>query len=235
MRTLTRLLVLTLLTGLAFAEEKTGAIPPQTKAEMVLREIRYDGQLSDAEARFAVDLDLEVSGHGDAVLPLFEGQVAVLATDLPNNLRLVREGNLFQLLASREGRYRVKLDLVAKITRQEPWNQITFTGPEAAISSVSAQARGAGLDVQLLTGTQQATETKDGVTRVRGFLGAERTVSMRWQSKAAEVTHKALVTCETKASVQVTPAVVKYIRLSNTKSSRAASVSCRSACRPRRR
>jgi prepilin-type processing-associated H-X9-DG protein len=178
---------------------------------MVLREIRYDGQLSDAEARFAVDLDLEVSGHGDAVLPLFEGQVAVLATDLPNNLRLVREGDLFQLLASREGRYRVKLDLVAKITRQEPWNQITFTGSEAAISSVSAQARGAGLDVQLLTGTQQATETKDGVTRVRGFLGAERTVSMRWQSKAAEVTHKALVTCETKASVQVTPAVVKYI------------------------
>jgi len=52
-------------------------IPSQANSEIKLREIRYDGQLSDAEARFAVDLDLEVSGHGDAVLPLFEGPVAV--------------------------------------------------------------------------------------------------------------------------------------------------------------
>ena len=210
MRILTALLAFTLLTGIASAEERTRSIPQQTQAEIVLREIRYDGRLSDTEARFAVDLDLQVSGRGEAVLPLFEGQVAVLPTALPNDLRLVREGNVFQLSASREGRYRVRLDLVARITRQEPWNQVTFTGPVAAISSISAQAHGAGLDLQLLTGTQQATETKDGLTQVQGFLGAERVVSMRWQSKAAEVTRKALVTCQTRASVQVTPAVLKY-------------------------
>jgi prepilin-type processing-associated H-X9-DG protein len=210
MRLLTRLLVFVLLTGLAFAENKDGIRPGPTKPEMVIREIRYDGQLNDAEARFAVDVDLDVTGQGEVRLPLFEGQVAVLTTALPKNLRLVREGDRFQLLATREGHYRFKLDLVAHITRQEPWNQVSFTGPVAAIGSVSAQARGAGLDLQLLTGTQQETETKEGVTRVRGFLGSERTVSVRWQSKAAEVTRKALVTCDTSVSVQITPTVVKY-------------------------
>jgi prepilin-type processing-associated H-X9-DG protein len=210
MRLLTRLFVLTLLTGLAFADDKAGSAATPAKPEIVVREIRYDGQLSDVEARFTVNVDLDVTGPGEAVAPLFEGPIAVSMTALPRNLRLVREGNRFQLLATREGHYRFKLDLVAHITRREPWNQVSFTGPETAIGSVSAQAHGAALDLELLTGTQQETETKDGITRVRGFLGSERTVSVRWQSKAAEVTRRALVTCDTHASVQVTPTVVKY-------------------------
>ncbi len=100
---------------------------------------------------------------------------------------------------------------MAKIVRQEPWNQVSFTGPEAAIGSVNAQASGAGLDLQLLSGTTEESATKDGVTRVRGFLGPEQVVSVRWQSKAAEVTRKALLTCDTSATVQVTPTVVKYV------------------------
>ena len=113
-------------------------------------------------------------------------------------------------VAAKEGRYQFKLEVVAKITRQEPWNQVSFVGPEAAIGSVIAQAGGAGVELQLLSGTVQESVTKDGVTKVRGFLGAERTVSLRWQSRATEVTRQALLTCETAAAVQVTPTVVKY-------------------------
>jgi hypothetical protein len=64
--------------------------------------------------------------------------------------------------------------------------------------------------VQLLAGTLQEAETKTGVTRVRGFLGPERNVALRWQSRAAEVARKALLTCETTTTVQATPTVVKY-------------------------
>jgi len=212
MRTLIKLLPLVFLTGTVLAEDKPKTTPPPPpKAEAVVREIHYDGQLSDVEARFGVDVDLEVTGRGEAEAPLFTGEVAVLTTKLPTNLRLVREGNQFRLLVAKEGRYRFKLDLVTKIGRKEPWNQVSFTGPEAAIASVSAQARGAGVDLQLLSGTTEESVTKDGVTRVRGFLGPSRLVSVRWQSKAEEVTRKALLTCDTSATVQVTPTVVKYV------------------------
>jgi len=181
------------------------------RAEVAVREISYVGQLSENEARFGVEVAVEATGKEEGVVTLFDGEVAVLPGKLPANLRLVREGNQYRLVVAREGRYRFKVDLVAKIARAEPWNRVSFTGPAAAIASVAAQANGAGVEVQLLSGTLQESVTKDGVTRIRGFLGAERTVAVRWQSKAAEVARQALLTCETSATVQVTPTVVKYV------------------------
>jgi hypothetical protein len=119
----------------------------------VVREIRYDAALADNEARFAVTLDLDVTGKDEVMLPLFDGEVAVLTTKLPAHLRLSRKGNQYRLSADREGRYKFTLDVVAKISRKEPWNQVTITGPEAVLGSVAAQATGAGIEVQLLSGT----------------------------------------------------------------------------------
>src|SRR5437773_7358960 len=124
-------------------------------ATIVVREIRYDATLSDTEARFAVDVDLEATGPSETTL--FDGEVAVLPSKLPSAVRLLREGNQYRVVASRAGGYKLKLPLVAKITRAEPWNRLSFTGPEAAIASVTAQAGGTGTEVQLLAGTLQDT------------------------------------------------------------------------------
>ncbi len=204
MQTLSKVLSLLVLPLTLLAKESE---PPPS---VLVREVRYDAALSDHEARFAVELDLEMTGRGEATTRLLEGDIAVWPARLPGGMRLVREGNQYRLVATRAGRYKCRLDFVAKITRTEPWNQISFTGPEAAIASVSAQAQGAGVEVQLLAGTLQEVTAKDGATRVRGFLGPERVVALRWQSKAAEVARKALLTCETTAAAQVTPTVVKY-------------------------
>src|SRR6185369_3949151 len=45
---------------------------------------------------------------------------------------------------------------------------------------------------------------------VRGVLGADRALSLRWQSKTAEAARKALITCETLAGIQITPTVIKF-------------------------
>ena len=44
------------------AKSKPAAAPP---GEIALREVRYDGKLSDDEARFVLDVDAEVTGKGD--------------------------------------------------------------------------------------------------------------------------------------------------------------------------
>ena len=72
-------------------------------ADVTVREIKYDGKLSDNEARFVADLDIEVAGKGEQTLPVFDGEVAVLTSKLPAGLRLVRAGNRFNLIVEKAG------------------------------------------------------------------------------------------------------------------------------------
>src|ERR1035438_4863734 len=114
------------------------------------------------------------------------------------------------LFCTTPGSYPVKLELIAKITKAEPWNQISFVGPPAAIASVTASASTPWVEMQLLTGTQLDPDKK-ATSKVSGYLGSDRTLTMRWQSKAAEVTRKSLVTVDTAASALITPTVIKFI------------------------
>ena len=146
--------------------------------------------------------------------PLFEGDVALVSPALPAGLRIIRTGRQTRLFCSAPGQYTLKLDLIVRITRAEPWNQISFTGPPAAISAVSATAAATGVELQLQSGTQTTRETATAgpagsPSQVEGFLGADRTLAMRWQSKGAEVARKSLLTVDTAATVQVSPTVVK--------------------------
>ena len=208
MKTLMQSFLLCLALPLLAAEKPVPAPPPP--AEIVFRELRYDGKVSDTEARFTVEIAAEATGKGEASAVLFDGEIALLAPKLPDALRIEREGNVYRLFIPRAGKYQLKLDVVAKITRAEPWNHVSFKGPLAAIASVNAQANGADVDLQLLAGTVAEATQANGVSRVRGFLGAESQLSLRWQSRAAEVARKAVVAAESTITAQITPTVIKY-------------------------
>ncbi len=190
---------------IAWAED---ALP--TAAELVVREIHYNGHLTEAEASFKVDLDLEMVGKGEAEALLFKGELAVLTSKLPEGLRLTRRGDQYRLLASQEGRHKIQFDVVAKVIRVEQWNQVKFKGPLAGIGSVNAQASNAGSELEMLLGTVQTSERSGDVAQVNGFLGAWGTVSLRWQSKAAEAARQTVFLCKTSVETQVTPTMVKY-------------------------
>ncbi|MBI2924528.1 MAG: hypothetical protein HYY24_02355, partial [Verrucomicrobia bacterium] len=200
-----------LLTTTLLAKEVSTPPKPQPvapTAELLFHQIRYDGKLTDTEARFAIEIDAESIGKGEVSAALFEGEIAVPATKLPPNLRLVRDGTQYRLVATRPSKYKFKLDLIAKITKAEPWNQVSFVGPVASIASVTAEATGTDAEVELLSGTPSDAGDKR-TARVSGFLGADRTISLRWQSKTIEVARKALVNCETTATAQINPTVVR--------------------------
>jgi len=186
----------------------SGANPRSESMDFILREVRYDGRLTDSQARFVVDIDAESLAPRGARVSLFEGEIALLPAKLPAGLRIVREGNQYQLAAAKAGRYRFKLELIAKITRTEPWNQISFVGPVAGIASVAAASE-ASAEVQLLAGTP-LDSNQSGPGSVRAVLGSDRTVALRWQSRTAEASHQALVACDTATQVRVTPTVMKF-------------------------
>lgn len=214
MKTLTCLVAIIQLCRLALADSQSptaGKPLSEPSAFLSLREIRYDGTLSEDEARFVVDIEAEATGQGESSLKLFEGEVALLPPKLSDQLKIVREGNGYLLTATHPGKFKFKLELIAKIRRAEPWNQISFIGPVAAIASVTAQARGAGMEVQLLSGTLLESAQTNGLSRVKGFLGVDQTVALRWQGKITEVARKALITADSTISAQITPTVIKYI------------------------
>ena len=157
-----------------------------------------------------MDIDGQAAGKGEASVELFEGDVALLPAKLPEQLKIVREGNRYFLTATRPGRFKFKLDLVAKIQRAEPWNQISFTGPAATIASVVARAGGTNTEVQLLNGTLLESVRADGISLVKGFLGADQTVALKWQGKITEVARKTLLTVDSVLAAQITPTDIKY-------------------------
>ncbi len=202
--------VLLLFLPVALLANEPPAPPPPAPAEIVFRELRYDAKVTDDEARFVVEIAAESTAKAEVATTLFDGELALLPPKLPAGLRVERDGNSYRLFIGKPGKYQFKLDVVAKINRAEPWNQVSFKGPLAAIASVSAQAGGADVDLQLLTGTVVESAQTNNVSRVRGFLGAEQTLALRWQSRAAEVARKAVVAAESTITAQITPTVVKY-------------------------
>jgi type II secretory pathway pseudopilin PulG len=177
-------------------------------AELFLREIHYDGKLTEDRAVFTVEIDAESIGKNEASVALFEGDVAVMPAKLPAGLRIFRNGKQYRLIAARPGPYKFKVELIARITRAEPWDQVTFVGPAAGIASVTAQAAGDGVEVQLLSGTPLEPEPgKPG--RVRGVLGPDRNLALRWQGRTTEAARKAMTACDTTATALLTPTVIK--------------------------
>ncbi len=176
---------------------------------LLFRSIGYAGHVTDTEARFTVNFEVESLATNEISAPLFEGDVALIAAKLPEALRIVSSAGKSRLFCAAPGTYAVTLDLVAKITRAEPWNQISFIGPVSPIASVNVEAAEAGIEMQLLSGTQLDPEKK-ATSRVSGFLGADRVLNLRWQSKTAEVARRSLVTVDTAATVLVTPTVIKF-------------------------
>jgi hypothetical protein len=199
--------------------------PPSVFTNLLVHEIRYDGKVSDTEARFQVTVDIESLTTNEISRLLFEGDVGLIAPEIPAGLRIVSGAKQYRLFCSAAGSYRLNLELVTKITRAEPWNQISFYGPVAAIASMTAMADSPGIEMQLLSGTQvdlravstsppaspSASEAPSArLSRISGFLGTDRQLSMRWQSKSTEVARKSLVTVDTIAQAQIAPTVIRY-------------------------
>ena len=177
---------------------------------LTISEVHYDGKLSGDEARFTLNISAVAANKGASSVPLLEGDVAVLLAELPDDLKIVRDGSRYLLVASHAGDYKFKLEVVTKIQREEQWNRISFVGPAATIASVDAQAAGMDTEIQLLNGTLSNVVKTNGASRLTGFLGADQTVALRWQTQVAEASHKALLTADSTITAQVTPTVIKY-------------------------
>ena len=184
--------------------------PVDTATNLLFREVRYEGTVTDDEARFHVNLSVESRSTNEIAGVLFEGEVAILDSRIPENIRLIAQPQGALMAASAPGVYEVAFDVVAKIQRAEPWNQITLIGPPAAMASVNARAAGSDVEMQLLSGTLVEMQKADHTAEVRGLIGSDRILSLRWQNKAAEVQRKSFVTADTVAGIQITPTVVRF-------------------------
>lgn len=172
------------------------------------REIRYVGRLHDREAHFTTTVTVESAHPQSASGVLFEGDLAIVDPKLPPGWQLQREGRVFRLSTDAPGRAELSLELLARVAREEPWNRLLFTGPTAAVATLEASAAEVDTEVQVLRGTALG-DPATGM--VRAALGTDRQVSLRWQSRAAEVTRQALVTADTLATWKVTPTAIRQV------------------------
>src|SRR5436305_1369262 len=107
---------------------------------LLFGEIRYEGKVSATGAVFQVKLSVESQATNEISASLFEGDIALLSPKLPEGWRIVNQGKKFTLYAAAPGKHEIELQLAAKSQRLEPWNNVAFTGPEAALGSLSVEA-----------------------------------------------------------------------------------------------
>lgn len=176
---------------------------------LLFRSATYDGKVGGGGARFAVALEAESRSTNRLTGVVLEGDVAVLDPKLPEGWRLARTERQVSLWADTPGSNRIEFEVVAKVTREEPWNVVRFTGPPAAIGSVRVEATDTNLEVQLLSGTPAEGDAADKA-HVRGVLGADCEVALRWQSKGAEGARESLATVDCQSAVHVSPAALRY-------------------------
>ncbi|MEQ2010408.1 MAG: hypothetical protein ABMA26_26780, partial [Limisphaerales bacterium] len=202
------------------------ALPPAaTYTNLIVREVRYDGKVTDSEARFTATVDVESLTTNEVSAILFEGDIAVFAPELPAGIRLTRQAaeqliaggrlpnagraGVYRLHCAKPGVHSLKLEVIARITKAEPWNNIAFTGPPAATASLKAEGN-TGVEVELLSGALIEGATAKAGSSIAGVVGADRVVSLRWQSKTTEIARKSLITVDTAASAVVSPTVIKF-------------------------
>ncbi|MBM3878200.1 MAG: hypothetical protein FJ387_00510 [Verrucomicrobia bacterium] len=190
---------------------RIGPVPAagETFTNLLFRSIRYTGQVAQDSARFAVCLEAESRSTNQLAAPVFQGDLALLDPKLPAGWRMVKEGRQFVLHATEPGRHQLEFELIAQVQREEPWRVLRFTGPPAAIATVTVRPAQPNLEVQLVSGTPRpGPATEPGV--IHGVLGADRELGLRWQSKTAEATREALVTADAQALALVSPAALRY-------------------------
>ena len=209
------------------ASALAGATPtPPHTGPVIVHDITYQGRLSDTEARFMATLNIESTNQVETILPLFQGDIAVSAEShppldqvpaalklpagntLPEGLRLLRSGRSYHLAVAQPGKYNLKLEVLAKVTKTDPWRQVNFSGPAATLGKLEARVAGNGVELELLAGTALPRPSGQAAI-IEAALGAERRVSLRWQSKTTRQTRAVLMTCQTKATVRLTPAIVR--------------------------
>ena len=179
---------------------------------LLFREIRYEGVVTGGSAKFKTFIDVESLVTNELSAVLFEGDVALLNPKLPPGWRIVPNGRQFQLVSGAPGAHRIEMELSARVSRAEPWNEISFAGPPAAIGTISIGSTGPGTEIHLSSGTEldAAGADKSGTNAlVRGVLGPDGRVGVRWQSQAAEINREAVISAQTVATVQLTPSVVR--------------------------
>lgn len=200
-------------------------MPPATYTNLIVREVRYEGKVTDAEARFTATVEVESLTTNEVSAVLFQGDVAVFAPELPAGIRLTRESaaqyislrplsganartGIYRLHCTKPGVHTLKLEVIARITKAEPWNQIAFTGPPASVASLFAEGN-LGVQLELLSGALLEGAPAKTAYSIAGVVGADRVVSLRWQGKTTEIARKSLITVDTTASIVVSPTVTK--------------------------
>src|SRR5436190_1737564 len=109
MKTLITKLTTLLLLGGRCLQPGYAATPPKSSAKaqaptstglITFQQIAYDARLSDGEARFLVDVAIESTVQKETRAPFFEGELAIVPPKLPSGLRIERQDNHYDLVAT---------------------------------------------------------------------------------------------------------------------------------------
>ncbi|HEY8240521.1 MAG TPA: hypothetical protein VIH35_03700, partial [Kiritimatiellia bacterium] len=162
----------------------------------MISDLQVQGDIDGENVSFTLTLTADVARRGTAVT-LVEGDVALLASKLPDDAKLSREGNRLVATFGARGKQKLEVTFASLAGKDEPWRSTGFRIPQSSVRRLAMTCDRDDLEVQF-PGALSVDRKKlaTGKTQVEAFLGVGDAFSVRWKPEVKKLSAEASVECE---------------------------------------
>jgi hypothetical protein len=181
---------------------------PETH-QVVLRDFKLTGNLSDQKATFVLTANAHVGNPRGGSLTLLSGHLAL--TELPPHpdWRIVSRQGRLTLLFDKPGEYPLQFKFNAGVQQEEGWNAIDFRVAPSALQPILLQ--GLAADTQFdFAGAARPERTGNDFT---SFLPPSGAVKLSWKTAAPEAEGKLFYSAELLSQISIGPGLMEQSAL----------------------
>ena len=194
------LLIATMLLAGAVSAPAMGRVERVTdKPDLEIRALDLRGEIEGENLTCTLTFDAEVN-RLDCRLPLVSGVVAEMASTLPPEARLERDGDAYVLVFKRRGAQKVSFSFAARPERDGDWRRAAFRVPEATVRTLAITGDRADLDVQFEGAINVERGPADGGRiAVSAYLSPGQPLRIQWKPQVRKLTGDLAVSCDAHA------------------------------------
>ncbi|MEA3213296.1 MAG: hypothetical protein QOE70_6353 [Chthoniobacter sp.] len=181
---------------------------PETR-QVVLRDFKLAGRLSEQNAAFILTAMARVTNPKGGSLSLLSGGVALTELAPHPDWRVVSNGGRFVLVFDKAGDFPLQFKFNAAVRQNDGWNAVDFRVAPSALQPIVLQGLAADTQFQF-AGAARPERT---ATDFASFLPPDGTVKLAWKTAAPEAEGKLFYAAEMLAQISVGPGLMRQVAL----------------------
>ncbi|HEY3900482.1 MAG TPA: hypothetical protein VGM54_17875 [Chthoniobacter sp.] len=195
--------------GTAYTLPLTCAFVDPETHQVVLRDFKLTGNLSEQKAAFVLTANAHVGNPQGGSLTLLSGHLALTELSPHPDWHVVSHGNRLTLVFDKPGDFPLQFKFNAGVQQDEGWNAVDFRVAPSTLQPIVLQ--GLAVDTQFdFAGAARPERTGNDFT---SFLPPNGAVKLSWKTATPEAEGKLFYSAEMLAQISVGPGLMEQSAL----------------------